>query len=242
MSRLTNAIAAVTAGIEDFKFQDSIAAAYEFAWNEFCDWYLEAAKQRLRDGDADRAGRRVLLPRPAAPAAPPVHAVRDGGALVAHARPQRLPHARDVAGLSVSRHRGRGELWPRDAHRRGGSRPPPGRRARRRVAASCTSTRRPIERSPAWRPGSPGSSWSTSWQRARRWARRPGASSFPEGAGDGRRQAELKRLNSRPREDGSQARERGIPHQGAIRHRQEAGGTRGGDPRGHRPIERVAEP
>jgi valyl-tRNA synthetase len=52
MSRLTNAIAAVTSGIEDFKFQDSIAAAYEFAWNEFCDWYLEAAKQRLRDGDA----------------------------------------------------------------------------------------------------------------------------------------------------------------------------------------------
>jgi valyl-tRNA synthetase len=52
MSRLTNAIAAVTSGIEDFKFQDSIAAASEFAWNEFCDWYLEAAKQRLRDGDA----------------------------------------------------------------------------------------------------------------------------------------------------------------------------------------------
>jgi valyl-tRNA synthetase len=52
MSRLANAIAAVTSGIEDFKFQDSMAAAYEFAWNEFCDWYLEAAKQRLRDGDA----------------------------------------------------------------------------------------------------------------------------------------------------------------------------------------------
>ncbi len=52
MSRLANAIAAVTSGIEEFKFQDSMAAAYEFAWNEFCDWYLEAAKQRLRDGDA----------------------------------------------------------------------------------------------------------------------------------------------------------------------------------------------
>src|SRR4029077_513743 len=50
MSRLSNACAAETSGIEDFKFQDSMAAAYEFAWNEFCDWYLEAAKQRLRDG------------------------------------------------------------------------------------------------------------------------------------------------------------------------------------------------
>jgi valyl-tRNA synthetase len=52
MSRLTNACSAVTAGIEDFSFQDSMAAAYGFAWNEFCDWYLEAAKERLREGDA----------------------------------------------------------------------------------------------------------------------------------------------------------------------------------------------
>ena len=52
MSRLSNACTAVTAGIEGFEFQDSMAAAYSFAWNEFCDWYLEAAKERLREGDA----------------------------------------------------------------------------------------------------------------------------------------------------------------------------------------------
>ena len=52
MSRLSHACSAVTAGIEGFSFQDSMAAAYGFAWNEFCDWYLEAAKERLRDGDA----------------------------------------------------------------------------------------------------------------------------------------------------------------------------------------------
>jgi valyl-tRNA synthetase len=52
MSRLSYACAAVTAGIESFSFQDSIAAAYGFAWNEFCDWYLEAVKERLREGDA----------------------------------------------------------------------------------------------------------------------------------------------------------------------------------------------
>jgi valyl-tRNA synthetase len=51
-SRLVGAVAAITAGIETFTFQDSIAAAYAFAWNEFCDWYLEAAKERLRAGDA----------------------------------------------------------------------------------------------------------------------------------------------------------------------------------------------
>jgi valyl-tRNA synthetase len=52
LSRLALASRSVAAGIEDFKFQDSMAAAYAFAWNEFCDWYLEAAKDRLRSGDA----------------------------------------------------------------------------------------------------------------------------------------------------------------------------------------------
>src|SRR5712692_8898342 len=52
LSRLSYACAAITAGVERFAFQDSIAAAYGFAWNEFCDWYLEAAKERLREGDA----------------------------------------------------------------------------------------------------------------------------------------------------------------------------------------------
>jgi valyl-tRNA synthetase len=51
LSRLAYASTAVTAGIEGFTFQDSIGAAYGFAWNEFCDWYLEAAKERLREGN-----------------------------------------------------------------------------------------------------------------------------------------------------------------------------------------------
>jgi valyl-tRNA synthetase len=52
LSRLSSASQTITAGIENFSFQDSIGAAYTFAWNEFCDWYLEAVKERLRDGDA----------------------------------------------------------------------------------------------------------------------------------------------------------------------------------------------
>ncbi|TAN31889.1 valine--tRNA ligase [bacterium] len=56
LSRLSGACAAVTAGIEGFTFQDSMVAAYGFAWNEFCDWYLEAAKERLREGEAGARG------------------------------------------------------------------------------------------------------------------------------------------------------------------------------------------
>jgi len=52
LSRLAFACSAVTEGIENFVFQDSMGAAYAFAWNELCDWYLEAVKDRLREGDA----------------------------------------------------------------------------------------------------------------------------------------------------------------------------------------------
>jgi valyl-tRNA synthetase len=52
LSRLQSAIESTTRGIEDYEPQVSINALYDFAWHDFCDWYLEAAKPRLRDGDA----------------------------------------------------------------------------------------------------------------------------------------------------------------------------------------------
>ncbi len=52
LSRLAAATREITDGIEGFTFQDSINTAYGFAWNELCDWYLEAAKERLYQGDA----------------------------------------------------------------------------------------------------------------------------------------------------------------------------------------------
>src|SRR5260221_3355036 len=51
LSRLQAAVREVTARIDEYSFQRSIEAAYEFAWHDFCDWYLEAAKTRPRDGD-----------------------------------------------------------------------------------------------------------------------------------------------------------------------------------------------
>ena len=51
LSRLQQAIELTTGGIEEYAFQRSIEAVYDFAWHEFCDWYLEAVKARLKDGD-----------------------------------------------------------------------------------------------------------------------------------------------------------------------------------------------
>jgi len=51
LSRLQSAIQAAGRGIEDYEPQTSINTLYDFAWHDFCDWYLEAAKPRLRDSD-----------------------------------------------------------------------------------------------------------------------------------------------------------------------------------------------
>ncbi|HLQ61020.1 MAG TPA: valine--tRNA ligase, partial [Candidatus Acidoferrales bacterium] len=59
LAELQSVIEKVSAGIEGFFFEGSISSAYDFAWHEFCDWYLEAAKARLRDGDP--AARAVAL-------------------------------------------------------------------------------------------------------------------------------------------------------------------------------------
>jgi valyl-tRNA synthetase len=45
------AVAAVTVGIEAYKFNDAAAAAYEFVWGDFCDWYLELIKPILAGDD-----------------------------------------------------------------------------------------------------------------------------------------------------------------------------------------------
>ncbi len=51
LSRVASVQREITQGIEEFAFQDSINAGYGFIWKEFCDWWLEASKDRLRAGD-----------------------------------------------------------------------------------------------------------------------------------------------------------------------------------------------
>src|SRR5262249_25650810 len=45
------AAAAVTAGIEAYRFNDAATAIYEFVWGEVCDWYLELIKPILAADD-----------------------------------------------------------------------------------------------------------------------------------------------------------------------------------------------
>jgi len=52
LSRLNRTIASVTSLMEDFQFGEAQRQIYEFLWGEFCDWYIEIAKIRLRSEEA----------------------------------------------------------------------------------------------------------------------------------------------------------------------------------------------
>jgi valyl-tRNA synthetase len=62
LSRLSSVIAEVDGLFEQYEFGKACEALYHFAWDEFCDWYLELAKVPLASGDRRAAGttRRVL--------------------------------------------------------------------------------------------------------------------------------------------------------------------------------------
>ncbi|MDR0994323.1 MAG: valine--tRNA ligase [Verrucomicrobiota bacterium] len=54
LARLHKLIGVCDEHIERCRFNDYAKAVYEFFWHEFCDWYVEYAKQPLNGGAADR--------------------------------------------------------------------------------------------------------------------------------------------------------------------------------------------
>ena len=60
LSRLRATIDDVTAALGEYRFSDVVQRLYEFTWREFCDWYLEIVKPRLRDATARPVAQRVL--------------------------------------------------------------------------------------------------------------------------------------------------------------------------------------
>jgi len=61
-SRFRSAASEVTANLEKYELGEAARLLYEFIWNEFCDWYIELAKQRLYGADPlDRATAQHVL-------------------------------------------------------------------------------------------------------------------------------------------------------------------------------------
>jgi valyl-tRNA synthetase len=53
LSRMERTIASVTGKLDTYDFAHAAQEAYAFFWSELCDWYLEIAKPRLYEGEAE---------------------------------------------------------------------------------------------------------------------------------------------------------------------------------------------
>ncbi len=51
LSRLSRTVSSVTSLMDDFQFGEAQRQIHDFLWGEFCDWYIEFAKIRLRSGE-----------------------------------------------------------------------------------------------------------------------------------------------------------------------------------------------
>ena len=67
LSRLSAVIAEVDGLLEQFEFGKACDALYHFAWDEFCDWYLELAKVPLAAAQTGGATAADARPPPTAP-------------------------------------------------------------------------------------------------------------------------------------------------------------------------------
>ena len=53
LSRLNEVIKDTTRAIENFRFIDITKAIYDFTWRDYCDWYVEMVKPRLKGNNRD---------------------------------------------------------------------------------------------------------------------------------------------------------------------------------------------
>ncbi len=60
LSRLASTTQAVTTGLENYRYSEVARTIYEFTWSEYCDWYVEMAKGRLKEPAQRALVQRVL--------------------------------------------------------------------------------------------------------------------------------------------------------------------------------------
>ncbi len=61
LSRLSRTVSGVTSLMEDFQFGEAQRQTHDFLWGEFCDWYIEFAKIRLRSAEEEPSPIPVLV-------------------------------------------------------------------------------------------------------------------------------------------------------------------------------------
>jgi len=61
LSRLSQTISSATGLMEDFQFGEAQRQVHDFLWGEYCDWYIEFAKTRLRSGSESASPIPILV-------------------------------------------------------------------------------------------------------------------------------------------------------------------------------------
>jgi valyl-tRNA synthetase len=61
LQRLNSAAVQVREALASYRFNDAAAVVYEYFWNDFCDWYLEATKLSTRSDDPAEKDRAVTV-------------------------------------------------------------------------------------------------------------------------------------------------------------------------------------
>ncbi|MDR1447300.1 MAG: valine--tRNA ligase [Treponema sp.] len=60
-SRLNSAAKTMEEDFLAYRYNDAALAAYEYFWNDFCDWYVEASKLSTKEGDDNEKDRAVTV-------------------------------------------------------------------------------------------------------------------------------------------------------------------------------------
>jgi valyl-tRNA synthetase len=60
LSRLAQTIAETTEALDEYKYSEPLSGLYKFFWNDFCDWYLEWIKPRMKDESQKPIAQNIL--------------------------------------------------------------------------------------------------------------------------------------------------------------------------------------
>ncbi len=60
-ARLNTAVKTMRSALEGYRYNEGAQAAYEFFWNDFCDWYVEATKLSFRNGTEAEKNRAISV-------------------------------------------------------------------------------------------------------------------------------------------------------------------------------------
>ncbi len=60
-AELNDAVKTINSAMDGYHFNEAASAVYSFFWNDFCDWYIEASKNRLLKGTDEEKDRVVSI-------------------------------------------------------------------------------------------------------------------------------------------------------------------------------------